>query len=236
MNYQIFRSNSRGTAHHGWLRSHFSFSFADYYNPDRVHFGKLRVLNDDIIAPGAEFDTHPHNNMEIISIPLVGSLAHHDSEGHTQTIGPGEIQVMSAGSGIYHSEYNASRHEDANFLQIWIVPGSRNVKPRYDQKFFEPELLKDRFYTVVSGRKDAGHLWIQQDASLALASVVDAKKIELPDVGAGYGLHLFVIEGRVVIGEETLEKRDAIEITGPFEGAVYAGASTQLLAITVPMT
>lgn len=235
MKYQLFRSSSRGKAHHGWLTSRFSFSFADYHNPDRMGFGKLRVLNDDIIAPGTGFDTHSHNNMEIISIPLAGSLAHRDSEGHIQTIGPGEIQVMSAGSGIYHSEYNASMLDDANFLQIWILPESRNVKPRYDQRLFEPELFENRFYTVVSGRKDAGHLWIHQDASFALASVIEQKKIQLPVVHDGYGLHLFVIEGQVVIGDEKLEKRDAIEIIGPFEGTVHASEMAKLLAITVPM-
>lgn len=235
MDIKIYRSESRGQADHGWLQSRFSFSFAEYYNPDRIQFGKLRVLNDDIIEPGTGFDTHPHSNMEIISIPIDGTLAHRDSEGHVQNIGPGEVQVMSAGSGIYHSEYNASQTKASNFLQIWIFPDQRHVPPRYDQRQFDDSLFIGRFYPVVTGNRNGDSLWIHQDAEIAMARFPEPGSASLPELKAGEGLHLFVIEGEASFPDYKLNRRDAAEITGPLNADVQAAAGSWLLCIKVPL-
>jgi len=149
MKTTLHKSDTRGKADHGWLNSHHTFSFASYHNPERVRFGLLRVLNDDIVQPGEGFGTHPHDNMEIVSIPLKGSLAHKDSTGTEQVIKTGDVQIMSAGSGLYHSEYNASKKEDVNFLQIWVFPKERDIEPVYDQKTYNADDRKNKLQVVV---------------------------------------------------------------------------------------
>ena len=157
-------AETRGNANHGWLKANHSFSFAQYYDPERMNFGALRVLNDDTIAPGKGFGTHPHDNMEIITIPLKGDLEHKDSMGNVGVINEGEIQVMSAGTGVYHSEYNKNKDKPINLLQLWVIPKTRNVKPRYDQKSLREYKKTNAFYQILSPNQDDGGMWIHQDA------------------------------------------------------------------------
>ena len=164
----IHRAESRGLADHGWLKSRHTFSFASYYDADRMNFGKLRVINDDVVAPGGGFATHGHDNMEIISVPLSGALQHKDSMGNVHVIRHGEIQIMSAGSGITHSEYNASTTETVNFLQIWVLPKVRDIVPRYGQQAFDPMQCQNRFCTLISPDKNTDKIWINQDAYFSL--------------------------------------------------------------------
>src|SRR5210317_195033 len=164
MNTVLHKANTRGIANHGWLNSHHSFSFANYYNPERMHFGVLRVLNDDVVAPGKGFGTHPHDNMEIVSIPLEGDLEHKDSMGNSATIKQGDVQVMSAGTGVFHSEFNKNEDSEVKFLQIWIFPREKNVEPRYDQVSLRDIEKKNQFYQVLSPNKDDKGVWIHQDA------------------------------------------------------------------------
>ncbi len=168
MKKTIYKADSRGHSDHGWLKTNFSFSFADYYNPERIRFGMLRVLNDDTIQPGMGFGTHPHDNMEIVTIPLKGELAHKDSTGGKGIIKANEIQAMSAGSGVTHSEFNNSQTDEVSLLQIWVFPKEKNIEPRYDQKTFNPEERKNILKTVVSPDKNSDALWINQDAYFSL--------------------------------------------------------------------
>ena len=160
----LHKANTRGHANHGWLDSHHSFSFANYYNPERMNFGVLRVLNDDIVAGGKGFGKHPHDNMEIISIPLEGDLEHKDSMGNTTTIKQGDVQVMSAGTGVFHSEYNKNSNQEVRFLQIWVFPDKKNVSPRYDQITLSNQNLKNQFYQILSPNSDDEGVWIHQNA------------------------------------------------------------------------
>lgn len=232
----IFHSaNKRGHANHGWLNSHHSFSFASFYDPDKMGFGLLRVLNDDVVAPGAGFGEHPHDNMEIISIPLEGSLKHRDSTGREKAIVQGEVQIMSAGTGLYHSEFNASKEEEVNFLQIWILPNLQNVMPRYDQKLFDLD-KKDVWHDVVHPLKKES-LYIHQDARLALADVNKGLKLELKsDWPEKNGLYLFVLEGEVELAGQNLSKRDALGLEkGDSSANLEAQAESKLLLIDVPL-
>src|SRR6195952_706652 len=188
-------ANERGHNDIGWLKANFSFSFGPYYNPEKVQFGVLRVLNDDIIAGGAGFGTHPHDNMEIITIPLSGALEHKDSMGNIGVIKSGEVQVMSAGSGVTHSEYNHSQTEAANTLQIWLFPKERNIKPRYDQKNFNELLSPNQFTTLISPDKSEDTLWINQDATFSLGDFELGQKIDYTVKTPGNGVYIFVIEG-----------------------------------------
>jgi redox-sensitive bicupin YhaK (pirin superfamily) len=165
----LHKANTRGVADHGWLKSFQSFSFSGYYNPERINFGALRVLNDDIVTGGQGFGEHPHDNMEIISIPLEGELQHKDSMGNVATIKAGEIQVMSAGTGIYHSEYNPDPSKPAKFLQIWLFPNKRNVTPRYDQIQLNSSDARNAFVQILSPNIDDSGVWIYQDAWFNLA-------------------------------------------------------------------
>jgi redox-sensitive bicupin YhaK (pirin superfamily) len=205
-------AQSRGYADHGWLKSHHTFSFANYYNPDRIHFGALRVLNDDKIAPGQGFGTHPHDNMEIISIPLEGQLAHKDSMGNVEIISSGEIQVMSAGTGIYHSEYNPSETDWGNFLQIWIFPDTKNVSPRYDQVKYDLSKSLNSLQELISPKNNAKGLWIHQNAWLLMGKFEKGFKFKYNLHSDKNGVYIFVIQGSMQYGQQLLNDRDAIGI------------------------
>lgn len=233
MNGIIHRADSRGIAEHGWLHSRHTFSFASYYNPERMGFGKLRVINDDVVEAGAGFGTHPHDNMEIISIPLAGGLRHRDSMGNEHQIYTGDIQIMSAGTGISHSEYNASDSEPVNFLQIWVLPRLRNITPRYDQKTLDAADRKNRFELVISPHKNADTLWINQDAWFSLGDFDAGQLMHYTTHMAGTGVYVLVLEGEIGINNETLAKRDAIGITGTDEIEFAARQHSRLLVIEV---
>lgn len=231
----IHRANDRGIQDHGWLKAAHSFSFGNYHDPKKNHFGLLRVLNDDIIAPGRGFGTHGHDNMEIVTIPLKGSLAHKDSLGSEGAIGPNEVQVMSAGSGIQHSEYNASSSEEINLLQIWVFSKVRNIEPRYDQKKFDPINAQNQFQTLVSPNGEGEAMWINQDAFFSMASFNSGKSASYKIKHPGNGAYLFVIEGKVEAGDEQLNKRDAIGISDTEEFELNVLEDAKILIIEVPM-
>jgi hypothetical protein len=229
----VHAADSRGLADHGWLVSRHTFSFAGYYNPDRVHFGALRVLNDDIVKRGRGFGTHPHDNMEIISIPISGSLAHKDSAGNEREIKTGEVQIMSAGSGIQHSEYNYSNTQDVNFLQIWILPKERNIKPRYDQKDFSLKLSENKMITVVAPEEE-GALWINQDSVLSLGKLKAGSELVHPLTFKGNGIYAFVIDGEVQVQDEVLKNRDAVGYFDLQSINIQVKKDSTLLLIEIP--
>src|SRR5688572_31021189 len=215
----LHKANTRGHANHGWLDSYHTFSFAGYYDPARTNFGALRVLNDDKVAGGMGFGQHPHDNMEIISIPLRGSLEHGDNTGGHGIIKSGEVQIMSAGSGIAHSEKNASKTEDVNFLQVWVFPKERNIQPRYDQKLFSSADRTNKFQTVVSPDQKNGSLWINQDAWFSLGKLSKGSSTDYTVNKNTNGVYAFVIEGDVTINlpggqasDQKLNKRDGLGI------------------------
>ena len=231
----LHRSESRGHANHGWLDTHHTFSFAGYYNPERMHFGVLRVLNDDIVDPGMGFGTHPHENMEIISIPLKGDLEHKDSMGNTHVISRNDVQVMSAGSGIYHSEYNKNSDQSTNFLQIWIFPNRKNVDPRYGQSTFDPADRKNRFQQVLSPNKDDEGVWIYQDAWFHMADIDPGEKLVYDVKKEGNGVYIFLLEGKLNANGFDMKKRDGLGVWETdrinFEGVEKA----EVLLMEVPM-
>jgi redox-sensitive bicupin YhaK (pirin superfamily) len=231
----IHRADSRGVAEHGWLHSRHTFSFAGYYDQQRMGFGKLRVINDDVVDPSAGFGTHAHDNMEIISIPLSGSLRHEDSMGNKHAIKAGEIQVMSAGTGIKHSEYNGSDNEDVNFLQIWVLPKFQNIEPRYGQKAFAIENRQNKMDLVVSPDKEADAIWINQDAWFSLGDFTEDQYGEYTLHNIEHGVYVFVIDGCVSIADETLNKRDAIGLSELDKLTFTAKSAAKLLIIEVPM-
>ncbi|MCX7878858.1 MAG: pirin family protein [Ignavibacteria bacterium] len=231
----LHKAESRGKADYGWLKANYSFSFANWYDPQRMRFGLLRVLNDDTVEPSRGFDTHPHDNMEIITIPLKGSVAHRDSTGGEGIISAGEIQVMSAGSGVYHSEFNASDTEQLNLLQIWIFPKKRNIEPRYEQKKFDTNNRKNRFQIVVSPDGRDGSLKINQDAYFSLSDMERGKSLEYIIKNNGNGIYLFVIDGKIQIGKYQLSSRDALGITGTESFRINALENSKVLIIEVPM-
>ncbi|WP_411821361.1 pirin family protein [Leptospira sp. 'Mane'] len=224
----------RGHANFGWLDSHHSFSFGNYYHPEKVQFGALRVLNDDIVDAGMGFGTHPHDNMEIISIPLSGELAHKDSTGTNGVIQTGEVQIMSAGSGIRHSEFNHSQNDKVNFLQIWILPKARNITPRYEQKAFAKEGKLNSFQTVVSP-SDTNAVWINQDAYFSIAVLESGKELEYKLKNQNHGLYVFLIDGKLNIEDQILEKRDAVGIWETDRIGFKAETESEFLVIEVPM-
>lgn len=232
----IHKSHTRGHADHGWLNSYHTFSFANYYDPERIRFGALRVLNDDTVAPGMGFGTHPHENMEIISIPLEGALEHEDSMGTKQVIKKGDIQVMSAGTGIQHSEYNHSKTEPVKFLQIWIFPNRKNVLPRYDQITIDPDVKKNTLHQILSPDKDTQGVWIYQDAWFYL-SVLDAgTSLDIFLNKEGNGIYVFVISGKIRIGDDiVLLTRDGIGITETKNVDITASEASEILIMEVPM-
>lgn len=230
-----FDSNSRGHANHGWLEARHTFSFANYYNPKRMGFGALRVLNDDIIAPKMGFGLHPHSNMEIISIPLTGSLAHADSMGHEKVIRKGEVQVMSAGTGIVHSEYNHSHQENVNLLQIWVLPRDINVEPRYDQREFSLEQRKNKWQLVVSPDGRDNSLMVHQDTFFSLTELDAQSEINYSSPVSGLGTYVFVISGNIELLGEELGNRDALSIEGAQELKIKANEKSEILIINVPI-
>ncbi|MCS6824802.1 MAG: pirin family protein [Cytophagaceae bacterium] len=236
MKKEIHRAGTRGYAHHGWLETYHSFSFADYYNPERMNFGALRVLNDDLVQAGMGFGTHPHSNMEIVSIPLKGSLEHRDTTGAHTIIHVNDVQIMSAGTGVHHSEYNHSKTEEVNFLQIWITPKERNITPRYDQKTFSQEGRKNKFQLLVSPEKNNESVWINQDAYLWMADLDANNNLNYVLQKKTNGIYLFVIEGELMVEGETLRKRDAIAISEYDQAlSVKAEKHSKILLIEVPM-
>jgi redox-sensitive bicupin YhaK (pirin superfamily) len=232
----IHKAGTRGHANHGWLDSHHSFSFAGYYDPARMNFGNLRVLNDDVVAGGEGFGSHPHDNMEIISIPLKGSLEHQDNAGNKGVIKSGDVQIMSAGTGIVHAEYNHSSTEDVNFLQLWIFPRERNIKPRYEQKYFDKEGRKNRLQPIVSPDKDDGALWINQDAWLTRTSLNEGKSVDYKLHGPDQGVYLFLLDGIVKAGDEVLGKRDGVGFYDTDSLHISAETDAEVLLIEVPMS
>ena len=232
----IHKAETRGYVNHGWLKSNHTFSFASYYNPERVRFGLLRVLNDDIIEGGTGFGTHPHDNMEIISIPIYGALEHKDSMGSIGVISDNEIQVMSAGSGLTHSEYNHSKTDAANFLQIWIFPKLENIEPRYDQRKFDKEKSKNKFHLLVSPVKDSTEtLWINQDAYISITELEKEKELTYKVNKKGNGVYLFVIKGSVKLGDEIFTERDGIGIEDEESISIISNEDSRILVLEVPM-
>ena len=231
----LHKANTRGQANHGWLNANHSFSFANYYDPDRVHFGALRVLNDDTIAPAQGFGRHPHDNMEIITIPLEGAVEHQDSMGHKEVIQSGDIQVMSAGTGITHSEYNANKDKPLKLLQIWVIPKVGNVTPRYGQASFKKEDRINKLQQIVSpGPADDG-MWIHQDAWFHLGSFQKGSQTNYTFKKAANGVYAFVIEGNVTINNVSLNRRDALGIIDTDKLSILADSDAELLLIEVPM-
>jgi len=232
----IHRAHTRGHADHGWLNSHHSFSFANYFDPEKVHFGMLRVLNDDVVSGGNGFGTHPHENMEIISIPLHGDLEHKDSMGTSGVIRKNDVQLMSAGTGVFHSEFNKNENEAVNFLQLWIFPKYRDIVPRYDQKSFDPAERKDKFQEVVSPLEASGKgVKINQDAYLHLADISEGKNLTYNVKGDGHGVYTFVLNGTLAVQGEVLDRRDAIGVFESKSLELHAHSDTEVLLIEVPM-
>lgn len=232
----LHKSATRGLANHGWLVSRHTFSFANYYDPERMNFGTLRVLNDDFVAPGMGFGTHPHDNMEIISIPLEGDLEHKDSMGNTTVIKNGDIQVMSAGTGIRHSEYNKNKEVPVKFLQIWVFPNKRNVTPRYDQITLSAEDRKNRFQQILSPSADDEGVWIHQNAWFHMADLEKGTKIDYDIKGEGNGLYVFVLNGDVTVDGQSLSTRDGYGLWDTKTINFTAETNTYLLLMEVPMS
>ncbi len=229
------KANTRGFADHGWLKSYHSFSFANYYNPERMNFGALRVLNDDQVASGMGFGAHPHSNMEIISIPLEGDLEHKDSMGTTAVIRKGEIQVMSAGTGVQHSEYNRNRDELVKFLQIWVIPNKMNVQPRYDQISISENAEINTFQQILSPSPEDDGVWIHQDAWFHLANFEKGCNREYRLKKAGNGVYIFVLKGSAKIGDQVLETRDGFGIWETDAFQLEALEDSEILLMEVPM-
>ncbi len=231
----IHPADSRGKANHGWLNSHHTFSFANYYDPTRMHFGMLRVLNDDIVDGGKGFGTHPHDNMEIISIPLKGDLEHKDSMGNVAVIKQNDVQVMSAGTGIYHSEYNKNADSKVSFLQIWVFPKEKNIQPRYQQITFNPEDRMNKLQQVVTPVKGEDGVWINQDAWFHLGNMKKGFKTEYSVKKKGNGVYAFVLEGDVKINDQQLNKRDGFGIWDVDTFSITADSDAEILLMDVPM-
>lgn len=232
----LHKAETRGHANHGWLDSHHTFSFANYHHPERMHFGVLRVLNDDVVAPGKGFGTHPHDNMEIISIPLEGDLEHKDSMGNSAVIKEGDVQVMSAGTGIYHSEYNKNNDREVKFLQIWIFPNKKNVEPRYDQISLKELELKNSFYQVLSPSPDDHGVWIHQDTWFYMGNFESGTTDVYHLNKKGNGVYAFVLDGKVEINSQALNKRDGFGIWDVNQIDFVSKTSSRILLMEVPMT
>jgi quercetin 2,3-dioxygenase len=235
MKITIHRAGDRGAANHGWLNAKHSFSFAGYHNPDKVHFGALRVLNDDIIAGGGGFPTHPHDNMEIVTIPLKGALQHKDSTGGQGIIQAGDVQIMSAGTGVQHSEFNASAADEVNLFQCWLFPKERNITPRYDQRSFDAADRINKWQTVVSPVEADDALWINQDARFLLTTLAAGTTLDYTNAFEGNGVYIMVINGTITVNGQTLSHRDAAGITEADSFTITAGTDAELMAIEVPM-
>lgn len=235
MNTVLHKAADRGAADHGWLNAKHSFSFAGFYNPDKVHFGALRVLNDDIVAGGGGFPTHPHDNMEIVTIPLKGALQHKDSTGGEGIIEAGDVQIMSAGTGVRHSEFNASATEAVNLFQCWVFPKVENIKPRYDQRKFELADREGKWQIVVSPIEADNALWINQDARFLLTNIKAGNTQAYSNAFSGNGVYIMVIKGTVTINGTELNDRDALGVWEADSFDITAHTDAELLAIEVPM-
>jgi len=235
-NTVLHKAATRGHANHGWLDSYHSFSFANYYNPERIHFGALRVLNDDTVSEGRGFGKHPHDNMEIVSIPLEGDLQHEDSMGNVAVIKKGDIQAMSAGTGIFHSEYNRNKDELVKFLQIWIFPNKKNVEPRYSQVTLNTEDRHNKLQEVLSPNGDGKSVWIHQDAWFHLGKLDKDFSTEYIIKKKGNGVYAFVLNGDITIDGQMLSARDGFGIWDTDKIDVKADSDSELLLMEVPMT
>lgn len=235
MSKVIHRAETRGFANHGWLQSYHSFSFAGYTNPERIHFGALRVLNDDTVAAGMGFSTHAHSNMEIISIPLAGDLEHRDSMGTVSVIQQGDIQVMSAGSGIQHSEYNKNKDKPVKFLQIWIIPNKHNVTPRYGQLTLDKNAPRNTLQQIISPNPEGEGLWIHQEAWFYLATLEEGKALNY-SIREGNGLYIFVLDGKVRVDDDHLSSRDGLGLWNQSACSLEGESTATILFMEVPMT
>ncbi len=236
MKTELYKADSRGHANHGWLDSYHTFSFANYHNPSRMNFGAMRVLNDDTVAAGRGFDMHRHLNMEIVSIPLSGDLEHKDSMGNETIIREGDIQVMSAGTGIDHSEYNKNDDQEVKFLQIWIIPNQRPVEPRYDQIKINEDNLKNQFVQILSPNQEDDGVWIYQNAWFHIGEFDTETTINhnLND-SKNNGLFVFVLEGKAHAAGTVLDKRDAIGLSEIDKAEITVHSNSKVLLIEVPM-
>ena len=235
-NYILHEANTRGHANHGWLNAFHSFSFANWRNPDRDNFGVLRVLNDDTVAAGMGFGTHGHDNMEIITIPLEGDLAHKDSMGNAETIRTGDIQVMSAGTGIKHSEFNPNKNLQTKLLQIWLFPKQRNVLPRYQQISLNPLDSKNKLQQILSPNPDDEGVWIHQDAWFHLGDFDNEVTTTYIRKKAGNGLYIFIISGSINVDNQTLQEKDGLGITDFETIDIKAITNSKFLLMEIPMT
>ena len=235
MKTNLFKASDRGSADYGWLKPNYYFSFSQYHNPAKVHFGLLRVLNDDFIAGGGKFQTHPHDNMEIVTIPFTGALHHKDSTGGEGVIKAGDIQIMSAGTGVQHSEANASETDPVTLFQIWVFPKENNIKPRYDQRNFDVNDRNNKWQIVVSPKAEDDALWINQDARFSLAKMDGGNSLTYENGFNGNGVFLVVINGSVKVNDVELGKRDAVGIYDTDSFTITASAAAELLAIEIPM-
>lgn len=235
MKTRLIKEETRGHANHGWLNAKHSFSFASWYNPEKIHFGVLRVLNDDIIAAKMGFSTHPHDNMEIITIPLTGALAHKDSMGNSSTIQAGEIQVMSAGSGVEHSEFNPLKDQETNLFQIWLFPNKRNVEPRYDQQKIEVADHPNELVQILSPNQNEAGVWIHQDAWFHMGEFLNDTTLTYSLKKPDNGLYIMQIEGVSEIEGNTLNRRDALEVENANEVTINMKANSSILIMEVPM-
>lgn len=231
----LHKADSRGLANHGWLKSNHTFSFANYYNPERMHFGALRVLNDDFVEAGRGFGRHPHDNMEIISIPLSGDLRHQDSMGNTTVIRQGDVQAMSAGTGVTHSEMNDSRTEPVEFLQIWVYPKERNITPNYSQITLEPEALSNQLDQIVSPEPADRGVTVNQDTWFHLGNLEAGTTIDYDFKKSGNGVYVFVLEGDLTVGNQTLNHRDGYGVWDTDKISLTADTDARVLLMEVPM-
>ena len=231
----LHKASTRGNANHGWLNSHHSFSFANYHNPERMNFGVLRVLNDDVVAPAKGFSRHPHDNMEIISIPLEGDLEHKDSMDNVTVIKQGDVQVMSAGTGVYHSEYNKNSDKEVKFLQIWMFPNQRNVTPRYDQISLDVDKMNNQLLQVLSPNQDDDGVWVYQNAWFHIGHLDKGTKIEYDLKKKDNGVYVFVLEGEVKVEAQDLESRDGFGIWDTDSISIESCNASKVLLMEVPM-
>lgn len=231
----LHKADTRGHADHGWLKANHTFSFAGYYDPERIHFGVLRVLNDDHVEGGMGFGMHPHDNMEIITIPLEGELEHKDSMGNTGVISKGEVQVMSAGTGIYHSEYNHNKDKPVKLLQIWVFPESKNVDPRYDQLKYSPDSMHNKLLTIVSPMGNDDGLNIYQQAWFSLGKFDKGFSTTYKIRKPGNGVYAFVIDGEVTMNNEKLNRRDGLGITDIEDLIIQADSDAEILLMELPV-
>ena len=233
----VHKAETRGYANHGWLKSYHTFSFAGYNNPERMNFGMLRVLNDDVVQPKMGFETHPHRNMEIISIPISGALSHKDSMGNKRAIEVGEVQVMSAGTGLTHSEFNDSKTDETNFLQLWIIPEAMNVEPNYEQRKFDSDEKINQLQTVVAPKDkvEGNALPISQQAYIYRTTLESKNTLDIKPKNPSNGIYTFVVDGKIEVADETLNKRDAIGVYDTENVSVKANETSELVIIEVPM-